>query len=63
MKQENDPIYLLASAPSMPELYRAAHSIGLNANGECHFIFSDRQRISNENVMLCPVKQGLSVAW
>ncbi len=52
------PIYLLTSEDYMPELYRVAERMGLRASSQCHFIFSDRQRISNEDVMLCEVAKN-----
>lgn len=51
------PIYLLTSDVNMLELYRAAHSFGLTKAGACEKIFSDRQKMTGQAVLLCPVKQ------
>lgn len=50
-----EKIFLLTSDVSMPALYQAAQQMGLRAAGPCQKIFSDRQKMSNQDVLLCPV--------
>jgi hypothetical protein len=50
--------YLLTGADKMPEiLYRTVKSFGLIPAGECSKILSDRQLVSHQEVLLCPVKK------
>ncbi len=51
-------IYLLTSDVNMPELYRVAQYIGLVQAGMCEKIFSDRQKLTQQNVLLCPVRHA-----
>lgn len=55
LENENNQIYLLTSDTYMPMFYRFAKQFGLRANGNCEEFFSDRQKVSNEGVLLCPV--------
>lgn len=48
-------IYLLTTSQNMPELYRTAMIIGLKPAGDCMPVFSDRQKIIHQAVLLCPV--------
>jgi hypothetical protein len=50
-------IYLLSSDENMQELYETAKQFGLKASDPCEKIFSDRQRITNQDVLLCPVRK------
>lgn len=56
------PVYLLTSDRNMPELYRAARLLGFKAQGECGKITSDRQAVTHQNVLLCPVSLMLQRA-
>jgi len=47
--------YLLTSDRNMPELYKAARLWGLTPNGKCEEIESDRQVVTHQKVLLCPV--------
>jgi hypothetical protein len=59
VKQSAAPLYLLTEAEMMPEFYRMAAAVGLRPNGVCYKIGSDRQRITHEDVLLCPVCDSL----
>ncbi len=48
-------VYLLSSASFMPVMYKAAKEMHLNPNGPCGEIKSDRQQLTNERILLCPV--------
>jgi hypothetical protein len=58
--QFSGSFYLLTSDSMMPKLYTVAQKFGLQANGECQNIYSDRQQYSNTDVLLCPVKKVIS---
>ncbi len=50
-------IFLLTSNVDMPELYRVAASFGLIQAGSCEKIYSDRQKMTDQDVLLCPVRR------
>lgn len=50
--------YLLTSDQDMPELYRIAAAFGLSADGACADIVSDRQKVSNQRALICPVRRS-----
>jgi hypothetical protein len=54
---KKNPFYLLTAGKSMPQLYLAAKNFGFVTNGNCEKILSDRQRISNEDVLICPISK------
>lgn len=56
--KQNFPVYLMTSDVNMPELLRTAKNYyGLLASGPCEFVVSDRQKITNQKVLLCPVSK------
>lgn len=55
LHKREDNIYLLTSDLNMPALYQAALSFGLKPNGACENIFSDRQAVTHQETLLCPV--------
>ncbi|MBX3709023.1 MAG: hypothetical protein KIT56_00065 [Gammaproteobacteria bacterium] len=55
LHHESGNIYLLTSDLNMPALYQAAQKFGLVPYGECEKILSDRQVVTHQNVLLCPV--------
>lgn len=48
-------IFLLSSDYSMPSLRQVALRFNLQATGACDRVVSDRQKITNQDVLLCPV--------
>lgn len=57
VKRFDGRIFLLAASEYVPVMYQLAASIGLAADGPCADITSDRQKISGEDVKLCPLKK------
>jgi hypothetical protein len=57
IKHFNGRLFLLASGEFLPQMYQAAASLGLSAAGACDDIKSDRQKITYEDVKLCPLKK------
>lgn len=57
INQNKGPFYLLTSGTSIQEFLRTAKKWGLVSNGECAWIFGDRQLLSNTPSLLCPVKK------
>lgn len=56
IKGMNQPIYLLTSDLNMPALMRIAEIyFHLKPIGSCEKIFSDRQAITHQDTLLCPV--------
>lgn len=53
---ENRPIYFISPEPNVTEMYKTANHFGLIAAGKCEGIYSDRQKISHVDVVLCPLK-------
>lgn len=51
-------IYLLTSPDYMPKMYQLAARIGFTHHGRCDEIFSDRQRVTFESVLLCESKKA-----
>lgn len=51
-------IYLLTSDRNMPALLLAAQRFGLQPDGVCDPITSDRQQVSNQGVLLCHVTRS-----
>lgn len=49
------PLFLLTTSLNMPELYQLAHVFGYSTNGTCYQITSDRQAVTQQKVLLCPV--------
>ncbi len=49
-------IFLLTPEPFMHELYAIAQSFGLEPDGQCAQITSDRQKVTYEYLFICPVK-------
>jgi hypothetical protein len=58
LAHSSQPFYLLTSDRNMPELYRAAQLFVLSPAGLCEKIFSDRQAVTHQQVLLCPVLQS-----
>lgn len=61
LQKEKGKIYLLTSDTYMPIFYHFAKQFGLKHDGKCEPIYSDRQKVSNEGVLLCPVTLNSSV--
>jgi hypothetical protein len=57
INEYHNNIYLLTTKRNMPEFYRAANQFGLVHNGLCEAIYDDRQYITHENTLICPVKK------
>lgn len=57
--RSSEKMYLLAASDMMPELYRTAGYFHLLPDGHCVEIKSDRQMITQQIVLLCPVKEEL----
>jgi hypothetical protein len=55
LQKHPQKIYLLTSDLNMPELYRAAKTFNLVPAGACEKIVSDRQKLTAQQVLLCPV--------
>jgi hypothetical protein len=55
IQTEKNKIYLLTSDANMPELYQAAKQFNLVPNGKCEKIYSDRQWVTHQDTLLCPV--------
>jgi hypothetical protein len=51
--------YVLSPENNVSELLRVAKGWGLSASGPCHDIMSDRQRITHERVLICPVSRKI----
>jgi len=47
--------YLLTMERNMRELYRAGKELGLSSYGQCEYIYDDRQRMTHEKTLICPV--------
>lgn len=57
-KLENPKIlFLLTTDRNMPELFKAAGKFGLSPNGKCEKITSDRQAVTHQDVLLCPIRK------
>lgn len=54
----HEKIFLLTADKNMPELYHTAEQFGLLPAGSCEIIESDRQKLSNQKVLLCPVAKA-----
>ena len=54
----SEPIYLLSPDINLPEFYRIAARFNLQPDGRCNVITSDRQAMTHQQVLLCPVKVG-----
>jgi hypothetical protein len=54
INEGHDKIYLLASDINMPELHRVARIFNLIPSSKCEKIYSDRQKITHQDVLLCP---------
>lgn len=50
-------LYLLASPAYMPKMVNTARKLGFPYQGTCSFITSDRQRMTNEAMLLCLAKK------
>lgn len=57
VRQGPKQVYLLASIAYMRDMYKAASTMHLRATGRCGIITSDRQRLSHETVLLCPMEK------
>jgi len=57
IKHFDGRIFILASSEYLPVMYQVAAGFGLSAGGPCADINSDRQKISYEDVKLCPLKK------
>jgi hypothetical protein len=57
LNQRTEKMYLLTSDRNMPELLKAAFNFHLAPDGECEKIYSDRQAVTHQNVLLCPIVQ------
>ena len=55
ISQHQGPIYLLTSDLKMADFYQTAEQFHLKSKGQCENIYSDRQRITNEDTLMCPV--------
>lgn len=53
--KEKNQLYLLTSDSNMPELYRIAKLFNLVPHGNCEKIISDRQLVTHQDTLLCPV--------
>jgi hypothetical protein len=62
VKSYQGHFYLLTEDEYMPKLYQMAAVVGLKSDGACYHITSDRQRISNRPVSLCPVVKQVGIA-
>lgn len=55
--QKAHSVFLLANDVSIPKLYQVAFEVyHLQKFGLCHFVQSDRQRVTLQNILLCPVQ-------
>ncbi len=57
MQPRQNTIYLLSSSEYMPKMYSVAAHLNYKTKLPCGIITSDRQLITNEDVLLCPVKK------
>jgi hypothetical protein len=55
IQADKQKIYLLTSDLEMPAFYQAARLFNLIPDGACEKIFSDRQKITEQETLLCPV--------
>lgn len=51
-------VYLLTPIENMHEMYAAGRELGLHPAGQCQEIYSDRQKLSGDVVLLCPMRRG-----
>lgn len=56
LHQSPQPVYLLAASDDMPSLYKAAKELHLQSDGACSNITSDRQQLTHETILLCPMR-------
>jgi hypothetical protein len=56
VQQGPQPVYLLSASNYMPSMYAAAKELHLMPAGPCGKITSDRQRLTHETILLCPVQ-------
>jgi hypothetical protein len=54
VQQGPKQVYLLSSADFMPYMVAAAKELGLEPQGLCGTITSDRQKLTGDRVLLCP---------
>lgn len=54
----DQPIFLLGPSLIMPNFYAAAKSMHLLPAGQCSVITSDRQAVTGQSVLLCPMKKS-----
>ncbi|VVC75244.1 hypothetical protein AQUSIP_05320 [Aquicella siphonis] len=55
LRGQHDPLFLLTSDAQMPALYQTVRRFDLMPAGKCEKIYSDRQAVTHQNVLLCPV--------
>lgn len=53
MSHATEEIFILAAENDMAKMYKVSEELNLHPANECFFITSDRQRLSQEKVMLC----------